>query len=97
MVAEVFPYGNWKNLIEVEEELTLDELDLILNKVRDAEHQRQKFAAGLKGVNLDEIEAEARAESFDEIRRKADAALSGKSEEELAFEELGIDIEVVEE
>lgn len=96
MVAEVFPYGNWKNLIEVEEELTLEELELILTKSRDAEYDRQRFAAGLKGVNLDEVAAESQAESFDDVRRRADAKLSGKSEAQLAFEEIGIDIDVEE-
>lgn len=97
MVAEVFPYGNWKSLIEVEEVLTVEELELILSKVRDAEHERQKFAAALKGVNLDEISNEEAEASFDEIKRRAEAKLAGKSEEQLAFEELGIDVEVVDE
>ncbi len=49
-----------------------------------------KFYAAFKGVDLDE--QSNTQERFDEIKRRAEAQLTGKSEEELEFESLGIDI-----
>lgn len=91
MLAENFSQGKWKNLIEMEDSITLDELYALREALYESEFRRNKFLAALKGVDLDEITAET--SDFEEIKRRADAALSGKSEQELVFEKIGIVIE----
>lgn len=93
MLAEVYKVGSWKNLTEMEESLTLDEVYLLRNSIYEAEHRHHKFLAALKGVDLDEITSGASNSEFDEIKRKAEAALAGKSEEEYTFDFIGIEIE----
>lgn len=77
-------------MIELEESLTLDELDMLIKVKRDKEYEDRKFFAALKGIDLDEN----KNSTFEEVKMKADAALAGKSSEEYVFEDLiGIDIE----
>lgn len=89
MEAEVFLLGQWKNFEEIEENLSLDELQAILEASRDQEYRRQKFAAALKGVDLDAA-SKSTTESFDEVKRRAEAKLRGVSEEEVEFGSIGI-------
>lgn len=99
MEAEAFLSGQWKNFIELEETLSLPELDAVVKASRDKERRLMKFYAAFKGVNLDE--QEGAAERFEEIQRRAEARLAGKSPEEVdeasepSFEELGIEFEEV--
>jgi len=72
----------------MEENLTLAELYEILEATREREHERRKFAAALKGVNLDEEQGEN--SSFEEVKRRAEAKLRGMSEEQLGMEEIGV-------
>lgn len=87
--------GHWKNFEELEENLSLPELEAILEAGRDAEYQRFKFQASLKGINLDEETNQG--SSFDDIKRRADAKLYGISEEEVQLREVGIGFQVEEE
>lgn len=88
--------GRWKNFAELEECLNLPELEQIVKKSRDANYEQRKFAAALKGINLDDAATEAAQERFDAVQRRVQARLSGRSEVELEMDELGIDIEVEE-
>ncbi len=45
--------GHWKNYDELESALSLPELSATLNAMHDAEHRRNRFAASLKGIDLD--------------------------------------------
>lgn len=83
--------GLWKNIEELEASITLEELQQILDASREQQYRKNKFMAGLKGINLDE--ASNPQDKFDEISRRAEAKLSGKSEEELEFASFGIDFE----
>lgn len=83
--------GIWKNIEELEASITLEELERILDAAREEQYKKNKFAAALKGVNLDE--GANPQDRFDEISRRAEAKLSGKSEEELEFASFGIDFE----
>lgn len=58
----------------------MEELYSFHSAMYRAEHRRNKFAAALKGVDLDKSERDAQ---FDEIRAKADALLAGVPEEEV--------------
>lgn len=90
MEAEVFLLGHWKNFEEIEDNLTLDELQSILEASREQEYRRQKFAAALKGVDLDAQKKDSNDLSFEEIKRRAEAKLRGVSEEEIEFSTIGI-------
>lgn len=83
--------GAWTSIEHMESSITLDELYFYVDKLRDAEYQKQKFAAALKGIDLDE--GRNNTESFDAVKQKADAALAGKSEEEHVFDIIGIEFE----
>ena len=93
MEGEALLLGNWKNIEEMEEALTLEELEVLIRAGREKEHRMMKFYAAFKGVNLDE-DSDTK-DRFDAVQRRAEAKLSGKTEEELEWEELGIDIEVM--
>ena len=89
----MFLLGHWKNFEEIEENLTLKELEVILQAARDQEYSRQKFAAALKGVNLDESKTSGDKElTFEDIKRRAQAKVTGISEEQLEFADIGIAI-----
>lgn len=70
--------------------MTLDELQAILEASREQEYRRQKFAAALKGIDLDE--KKSNDSSFEEVKRRAEAQLRGVSEEELEFSDIGIGV-----
>ncbi|UUG69565.1 tail assembly chaperone [Streptomyces phage Sham] len=90
--AEAFLLGHWKNFEEIEENLTLDELQAILEASRDQEYRRQKFAAALKGIDLDAQKKDSGDSSFEEVKRRAEAKLRGVSEEEVELADIGIGV-----
>jgi hypothetical protein len=73
----------------MEETLTLDELTLLVDETYKSEDRERRFLAALQGINLDE-ESDAK---FDDVKRRADAALAGVSEEEYVFDLIGIEVE----
>jgi hypothetical protein len=75
--------GIFRNFDELEENLTLAELELLLSKAREVEHDRQRFAASLKGINLDSQNKESQEEAYERVKRRAKARLTGMSEEEV--------------
>lgn len=92
-ILEAFQIGAWKSTRELEEEITLEELYMIITKAREMEAGRQKFAAALKGIDVDE----GQETEFDKIKARADAVLMGKDPDapggfKLGLEEL-LDIE----
>lgn len=52
--------------------------------------------AALKGIDLDEGKNTEAKEKFDEINRRVQARLHGKSEQQLELDEFGLEIEVEE-
>ena len=71
----------------MEDDLTLEELYLLVEAQHRAEHRRNKFVAAMQGVDLDE---EANDADFDKVKLRAEAALAGKSEDEFEFDMIGI-------
>lgn len=59
---------------------------------RDQDFQNKKFAAALKGVDLDEP-GDKEASTFEEVKRRAEAKLRGITPEALELAEIGIQIE----
>jgi hypothetical protein len=83
--------GQWKNFEEIEENLTLKEVEVILEASREQEYNRQKFAAALKGVDLDENRGKNDdTPTFEDIKRRAEAKTRGVSEEVVEFANIGI-------
>jgi hypothetical protein len=81
--------GIWKNFDEMESNLTLAELESLLEAKRDNEFENKKFAAALKGIDLDDPRDKETA-SFEDIKRRAEAKLRGVSEEQVEFAQIGI-------
>ncbi|QIN94027.1 hypothetical protein PP459_gp207 [Streptomyces phage Wakanda] len=81
----------WKNFDELEENITVDELNHILDAAREQEYERKKFAAALKGIDLDEDKrSNGDTPSFDDIKRRAEAKARGMTEEQIEFADIGI-------
>lgn len=95
MEREVFCLGIWRNFDEIEENLTLDELNEILKAVRDKEHREFKFFAALKGIDLDDGDEET--ETIADVQRRVRARQLNVSEESLHLQELGFEVEISDE
>jgi len=80
----------------MELKLSLPELEAILEAIRKQEHRNRKFAAALKGINLDG-EEQTEQPTFEEIERKARATLAGISEEQTFLFDVGMGFEIEEE
>jgi hypothetical protein len=77
----------------MEENLTIQELEAILDASREQEYSRQKFAAALKGIDLDEGKNKrdgSDTPTFEDIKRRAEAQARGVTEEQLEFADIGI-------
>lgn len=74
----------------MEDELTLEELYLLMNSMHDRDQRHNKFMAALQGVDLDEGNKD---DAFERVKQKAAADLAGKSEEEYVLGMIGIEIE----
>ena len=90
MLAETFIMGAWKSIAEMEDNLTLDELVLIRDAYFKERHETQRFAAALKGIDLD---ADSVDERFQKVKAQVEADLMGMSEDEYFFNQAGIDYE----
>ncbi len=87
--GEVFLLGLWKNFDDLEESICLAELYQILESSREKEQNHRKFLAAIKGIDLS---ANDKDEEFERVKRQAEARLTGKSEEEVLFNSLGIQV-----
>lgn len=90
--------GHWRNVEELEESLTLEELVWTVEAARKRDERQNKFLAALKGINLDDDGEETLTaeEKVEEMKRKAAGRAKGMSDDEIEFEDLGLDIEVEE-
>lgn len=64
----------------MEEEISLPELQALLRAVRDKERRQQKFAAALKGIDLDE---DPQNDKFEEVKQRVNKRLRGENPDEL--------------
>jgi hypothetical protein len=88
--------GIWKNVAELEESITLEELELILDAHREQVHANQKFFAALKGIDLDAPSQDEVNDRMERVRNRAAARLKGANPEHADLESMGIDIEIEE-
>lgn len=79
--------------MEMEDTLTLDELYLLAGAQHREEHRRNRFAASLKGIDLDDEMGESEEDIWERTQRKAAADSAGVSEEEYVFGMIGIDMD----
>lgn len=85
--------GAWKTFEELEDCLTLEELEILLDKARDVEYKLFKMHAALQGHDLGDASGkESNEDRFKRIEREALAKLQGISEEELELRDVGITI-----
>lgn len=82
--------GKWKNFQEIEESLSLPELEHVVTAAREKEMRNNRFMAALKGVNLDEDTA---VDKVEEMKRRIEAERAGVSVEALDFMDMGIEVE----
>lgn len=68
----------FKNFDDLEANLTRQEIVKMLEKAREKKYDDQRFAASLKGIDLDE----GKTTEFDEIKRRAEAKAMGITEEQ---------------
>lgn len=59
--AEAFLIGSWKNFEELELSITMKELVLIIEKMRDLDYNEKKFLAAIQGVDLDKESGKSNA------------------------------------
>jgi len=70
---------------------------LILKAQRDKEHRQNRFYALFKGVDLDEENTSSNGSNeslFEQTKRQAEAAIAGKTEQQMVFDLVGIDEEI---
>lgn len=88
--------GIWKNVEDLEMNINLDELQLILDAAREAEHRRHRFMAAIQGIDIDKGARGESKEKFDAVQQRVNARLQGKTTEQLEYDALGLDVEIEE-
>lgn len=68
----------FKNYDDLEDHLTREEIVKMLEKAREKKYDDQRFAASLKGIDLDE----GKSTQFDDVKRRAEAKARGISEDQ---------------
>ena len=83
--------GSWKSIDELEDNVSIGELERMLTAARDVRYEERKFFASLKGIDLD---GESNEKSkFEEVEERAKAKLAGKTAEEMELTALGFSME----
>lgn len=75
----------------MEESLTIDELNAILDAARERRDQEWRFAASIQGIDLPATRNEE--DPVERAKRRAAAEMAGVSEEQLEFADVGIEVE----
>lgn len=68
----------FKSFDDLESNLTMQEISKMIEKAREMKYNDHRFAASLKGIDLDE----GKSTSFDKVKRRAEAKARGITEEE---------------
>jgi len=92
--VEALLLGKWKNIEELEEFISLPELEAILAKAREKERDHQKFLAAIQGIDLDKYSQEEAEDAFNRVQRRAQARLTGMSQEMIEHAEFGMEFEI---
>lgn len=92
--AEAMLLGIWRNIAELEENISLPELEAILVAGNKKEQRHNEFMAALKGIDLNKNKQTDAKERFDEVQRRVEAKLTGADERQLELDIFGTDIEI---
>ena len=86
--------GIYKSFEELEDNLTIEEMNLILKAEAKKEERLHRVLAAVNGIKWDSDEGPAGTETGEEamarIKRQAAALRAGKTEEQMELEELCI-------
>lgn len=86
--------GMFKSFEELEDSITLDELNLLLKAGAKKEERLHRVLAAVNGIKWDSDETnETGEEAMERIKKQARAVAQGKTLEELELEEIGIKIQ----
>ena len=85
--------GAWKCVDELEEYLTIDEVNRHIAAIRKRSNHERRFLAGLKGINLDDAGESEQDQRREEVRIRAEAKRRGMSEDSFSLSEFGIKVE----
>lgn len=88
--SELMLLGIWKNIAELEEHVSLPEMEAILKASHERERRQHAFAAALKGINLDEQDNEDANSTVERLQARADARIRGESPDEAEHGVMGI-------
>lgn len=94
--GEVFiKIGAWKNIEELEESLSLPELDFFLKALRESQKETNVFLAAIQGIDLNKHYGNNVEDKRKEIERRAAERIAGSAEalESQEFAGLGIGFE----
>lgn len=75
--SEAFLLGIWKNYDELESSICLAELMAILEQKREMDYQDKKFAASLKGIDLDDATGKKDEDPWEAMKARVAAKTSG--------------------
>lgn len=79
--------GNWKNFEELEDAISLPELEAMIKARRNYDTTKQRFLAALKGIKMDEPNQSS--DKFNEVKRRALAKQNNMTEEQVQLLEAG--------
>lgn len=93
----MFLLGHWTNFAELEENLSLPELQHILDAKREDEYRNRRFAAALQGIDLDEGQVSENQRRLEEIQKKVWVEQYGqRAVDKHEYFELGLEVEIEE-
>lgn len=91
--AQIMLLGIYKSFEELEDNLTIEEMSLMLKVHAEERDSDRRFLAAVNGLKLDGEEGDA-ADLFDQMQKEVEvelqAAATGKSEEEIDLAAFGI-------
>lgn len=87
--------GLWKNIKDLEDSISLPELEVILKESRDKEMRHHRFLAAIQGIDLD-AQADDGEDRVEAAKRRIAARQAGKSEIEVEYDAFGQDYEIEE-
>lgn len=85
--------GTWKSFDELEENLTLSELEAVLTQWHKQKEDERIFLAGLQGIDLSSSSEEDAKDRFEMTKRRAEAKSKGEDPEEAEMKFFGIRME----
>lgn len=77
----VFTLGRWDNYQHLEDSLSLDELYATAQTMQETEYRQQKFAAAMKGIDLDKETDGGTRTDLDRVKERVERRLRGEPAE----------------